>query len=123
MQKKKRIKEDAFSWVEDTTSKTTKKPAGNKTSASRTPLQKSASMGDEPFFFIKYLKAGGVIVATQFRQSWMTSTMPSFSPWSAVPDDQDIVFFNWVDGMSLLSIHQDYHVHVNDDGTKELRGN
>jgi hypothetical protein len=113
MTKKKRISEDAFSWVQDTT----EKPEEPKPAEEAPPKKKKSGAVPESTrqraIFVEYVKKDGRIVATHeiFRET--DETTPH--PWTTIPKDRAaarIVLSGELLDKGLIYIHQNYKVVI-----------
>jgi hypothetical protein len=113
MSKKKRLSEEAFSWVQDTTGKAEESepvieppPAPGKTKAVSKPSR-------QRFIFVEYDKKDGRIVAT--HETLREAGKVTSKPWTNLPKDRAAARIALTDELSdkeLIEIHNNYKVVI-----------
>lgn len=120
MAKKKRIKEDAFAWVQDTSEKDVATSSGKATTAAAQSSTDEIPIKKAEPFYVKYLAVDGSIVATQKRPKWESSSDSAY-PWSQLGKGESAARFELDDNPTMFVVHTTKKVVKNEDETIELK--
>lgn len=110
---KKRLSNDAFSWVQNTAEQG-EEPKPAKKASPKPVKPKAASKSEGPrSVFVLYAKKDGQIIATHeiFRKTDETTT----HPWTTIPKDRAVARIDLSEELldkKLIDIHQNYKVVI-----------
>jgi hypothetical protein len=113
MSKKKRLSEDAFSWIQDTTEKAEKPKPAKKPRARSGKTQAATESTAKRFIFIEYDKNDGHIVAT--HEILREADELTSKPWTNISEDKAAVRIALTEELSekeLIDIHHNYKIVI-----------
>src|SRR5262245_61207698 len=113
MSKKKRLSDDAFSWVQNTAEKAEQPKPAKKASPRQEKPETVAPSARQRSIFVKYDKKDGRIVAT--HEDFRETDEAASHPWITIPRDKAvarIVLSEELLAEDLIEIHRNYKVVI-----------